>query len=49
MVKNRAMHLAMLKHEWSFIKELPEEANPAVKKVLKQRFSELTLAQLSAY
>lgn len=45
MVKNRAMHLAMLKHEWQFITELPKNIDPAVKKVLKQRFSELVLAQ----
>ena len=45
MVKNRAMHLAMLKHEWDFIKTLPPETSSVVKKVLKQRFSELILAQ----
>ena len=45
MVKNRAMHLAMLKHEWKFIKGLPKSMVPTVKKVLKQRFSELILAQ----
>ena len=45
MVKNRAMHLAMLKHEWDFIKMLPPETSSVVKKVLKQRFSELILAQ----
>lgn len=45
MVKNRAMHYAMLKHEWEFIKGLPREVDSTVKKVLKQRFSELILAQ----
>lgn len=45
MVKNRAMHLAMLKHEWRFIKSLSNDVSAAVKRVLYQRFSELVLAQ----
>lgn len=45
MVKNRAMHLAMLKHEWEFIKALPKATPASVKKVLHQRFSELIVAQ----
>ncbi|WP_240424427.1 glycosyltransferase family 2 protein [Lactococcus allomyrinae] len=45
MVKNRAMHLAMLKHELEFIKILPSTTAFSVKKVLYQRFSELVLAQ----
>lgn len=45
MVKNRNMHLAMLKHEWEFIKSLPHSTEPSITKVLHQRFSELVLAQ----
>lgn len=44
MVKNRHMHLSMLKHEWDFIKVLPKETSSSVKKVLYQRFSELIVA-----
>lgn len=45
MVKNRQMHLTMLKHEWDFIKALPKTTPSSVNKVLHQRFSELILAQ----
>lgn len=45
MVKNRAMHLAVLAHEWEFIKNLPEKTAESVRIVLKQRFSELVIAQ----
>ncbi|WP_270745156.1 glycosyltransferase family 2 protein [Lactococcus petauri] len=45
MVKNRNMHLAMLKHEWTFIKSLPDSTEPSITKALHQRFSELVLAQ----
>ncbi len=37
MVKNRAMHLAMLKHEWDFIKTLPPETSSVVKKSIETK------------
>jgi len=45
MVKNRNMHLTMLKHIWEFIKNLPKVTETSVKRVLHQRFSELIVAQ----
>jgi glycosyltransferase involved in cell wall biosynthesis len=45
MVKNRKMHYTMLQHVWEYVKALPATTNPAIKKVLVQRVSELIFAQ----
>ncbi|KSU07532.1 Glycosyltransferase [Lactococcus lactis subsp. lactis] len=45
MVKNRAMHFSVLKHELDFIKNLPSDIASSVRVALKQRLSELIIAQ----
>lgn len=45
MVKNRAMHFSVLKRELDFIKNLPSDIASSVRVALKQRLSELIIAQ----